>query len=533
MGFIFDEGNLNVSALNTPGAYVQLMNPLGQPNLTPSNAIAIAGTASWGPVNQAQGPFGDVGAASSMFGLFNANLFLTDPYDLMRAVMQAMPQGQTPVSLNMWLTRISDGTDAAASKTLKDVTPDTALDGITLPAKYTGVGGNTIQITIAAAGAANRYNVTITASFGGQTISETYLNIAGSASGASPFWTNLRNALTQGNQSRGPSQLIGTPTSVSATALNPAVGTFTLTGGTDGRSSVTSSTFFGSDVVGNRQGIYSFRGLPIVPAYVYCAGMTDQTKFATIQSFCLSEVMRAVLPFASGTSTSTALSSRSSLGIADKRICYAKDWIYWTDPISGKTLFTDPVAIMIGRAASLSPELSPLNKQVYGVVGTEHPHQYPADEVGQLNSNGIWVIANPCLGSSFFGITSCSTTSLNPVEQPVEYQRLKDYIGIQFATILGKFVGQKQGPYDPDATRAACKSNIDSAMEQMRRGNLLVDWKSKCDAQLNPPNSVQAGYMRAELTYVPYSTVKFVVLNLATSASLSAGQAFAQSDQAA
>jgi uncharacterized protein len=74
MGFVYDEGNLNTAALVTPGAYVQLMTPTGLIVPTPSNAIAIVGTASWGPVNSVQGPFGSVLAASGLYGQFNVKL---------------------------------------------------------------------------------------------------------------------------------------------------------------------------------------------------------------------------------------------------------------------------------------------------------------------------------------------------------------------------------------------------------------------------------------------------------------------------
>jgi hypothetical protein len=529
-GFIFDQGNLNIAALTVPGAYVQLMDPMGGAIADPSNAIAIAGTGSWGEVNKPLGPWGEISSAAAAIGQFDVEKWKTDKSDLMRACMQAFQQAQTDVSLQIWGCRISDGTDVAASLTLVDTTSGTPLTGMILPAKYTGTGGNTIKCLISAAGPANLYNVTFVASFSGQTISETYFNVAGSASGASPFWANLRDAILLGNQSRGPSQLIGTPTSVSTTALNPAAGTFTLTGGTDGRAGVTSSSFFGSDVIGNRQGIYAFRGLPIVPAYVYCAGMTDSTKFATIQAFCTQEIIRAVLPFPAGTSTTTAVTNRASLGISDKRIIYAKNHIYWVDPISGQTILTDPVAIMIARAASLSPQLSPLNKPVYGVVGAEQ-NRHASDETGLLNMNGIWAISNPCLGSPFWGIISDSTTSLNPVERPVAYQRLKDYIGIQFARILLKYVGKPQGLFDPDETRAGCKSDIDSVMRSFFEAKLIVDWQSQCDAQLNNPDSIQAGYMFGKLDYVPYGTVRYVVLNLGTQNHLSAGQALALLEQ--
>lgn len=533
MGFVFDAGDLDINSLTTPGAYVELQPEDGLSVPEPSNAIAFIGTGSWGPLNQAMGPFGRGGEAGQVFGQFDVEKWKTDPYDLMRGMMQALGEAQTDVSLHAFGVRIDDGTSDEASVDLNDTTGGTPLVGITLDAKWTGVDGNTIKAIIGAAGPAHTYDVLLIASIGGLTVGETYRNIKGSASGVSVFWANLKNVLLHGDGFRGPTQLIGAITMGDVDALNPAVGTFSLAGGTDGRSGVTAATFFGSDTIGNRQGVYALRGLQNVPAYFNCLGMRDTTKAATLQALTLTEVMRYIFPLAAGTSTSTALSTRSSVGISDKRFMYAKDDIYWTDPISGQVIFTDPVPVMMGRAGSLSPELSPLNKQVFTVVGTEHPAQYPADEIGQLNSNGIWVITNPCLGSPFMGIASASTTSLNPLEQPVEYERLKDYIGINFAKQLGKFVGRKQGIFDPDATRSACKSDIDSEMDGFQRSGLIEDWESQVDKNNNVPNSVRAGYMRGRLEYIPFFTVKFVVLDIATSIRLSAGQAFAQSQIAA
>ena len=133
----------------------------------------MVGTASWGPVNIVQGPFGDITSAAATYGQFSAALFATDPYDLMRGVMQSLGEAQTDLSLNIYTNRISDGTDAAATIILKDTTTGTAINGITLPAKYTGIGGNTIKVIIAASGASNAYNVTVVAALGGQSIVET------------------------------------------------------------------------------------------------------------------------------------------------------------------------------------------------------------------------------------------------------------------------------------------------------------------------------------------------------------------------
>lgn len=304
-----------------------------------------------------------------------------------------------------------------------------------------------------------------------------------------------------------------------------------MAGGTDGRSGLTSASYFGSDVVGNRQGIYAFRNMNVVPAYIYCAGLTDLTKAANVNAFINQEIIRYVFPLAAGTSTSSAVSTRNSTGIASKRFMYAKDWIYWSDPISGKLLFTDPVAIMIGRAASLSPQLSPLNKSVFGVVASEQKKPYPADEVGLLNGNGIWALANPCLGRNFWGFISASTTSFNLLEQMVEYARLQDYIGLNFARILTKFVGEPQGTYDPDETRVNCKNDIDSVMALYKESKLIQGWESQVDAKNNNPQSIARGYLRGKLKYLPFWTVKYVLLDLATTLTLSPAQVIAQSEQ--
>jgi hypothetical protein len=482
-------------------------------------------------VNTPLGPFGTIGDAAGAVGQFDANKYLADPYDLMRGVMQALGEGQTSASLADYLVRITDGTDIAATVTLMDTTTGTAVAGITIPAKWTGTGGNLHKVIISQGvpnGSILSFNVTFVSTYSGAQQSETFYNIPGAAAASvSPFWANLEARIIGGDSSRGPSALMGAGTSVSNTAHNPALGTFPLTGGTDGRSTVTDANFFGSDVIGNYQGVYALQGLPVVPSFFQCCGLNNSSDFANLQQVCTNEIMRTVIPFPAGTTTAAAITARNSAGISDKRVMYAKDWIYWKDPISGKLLFTDPVSVLIGKMGALPPNLSPLNKQVLTVVATEHQGVYAAAEIGVLEQNGILVIANPCLGNPYFGIMTGNTTSLNPISQPIEYSRLQDWIGLNFASILGQFVGQPQGVYDPDPTRSACKTIIDKFMYGLYQSSIIVDWFSACNAALNNPTTVQQGYLNATLNYVPFGTVKFVVLKLGTSTSLNPGQALA------
>lgn len=517
-GTVFDEGNVNTAALTVPGAYTQIMaDNTGNATLNPSNVIALVGAGKWGQVGKVM-PWSSSGDAGLYYGQYDASL--ADPYDLMQRVLQAFQNAQTQASLTVLTVRITDGTDLAASVPLLDTTAMTPIHGIVLTGKYTGTGGNSIKVIVSNGAGTGLYNVTIIATFGGATNTEQYTNLPGV--GAGVFWTNLANALTQGQANvRGPSQLV-VPSAVSGSAIAPVVNTYTLTGGTDGRSGLTSSSFFGSDVIGNRQGIYALRGQKqLKPAYLGCCGLTDSSKAATLLSFSQQETVRVLFPFPIGTDTTTAVSDKQTNGIADKRFIYLKDWLFWADPVSGVQLLTDPMGLAIGRLGCLSPELSPLNKSVAGVAGSERTTEYPDDEIGLLHTNGILVIANPIEGGAQWGFLTGRSTSLNPNEAPIERSRLQDYIAQQGNGICGQFVGDKQGLTDPDDTRAACKGALDDMFQRLQRAKIIDQsgpgqpgFVTVCDAILNTTASIRARYMIANAWYRPYGGVDFVLVNL-------------------
>jgi hypothetical protein len=227
-------GALNTSALVTPGLYIQIVPPPLAINGVPTNVSGIVGTSNWGPVgvptvigtpSQYQQTFGPVQNRAN---------------DLGTAVAIQALQGAS----NFRCVRVSDGTDAKATAEIES----TCID---ITAKYSGTLGNQISVAIAAAPGTGLFNVTIGLAATGQ--AQTFPNIGGSGNA---FWVALANAINNGI----PGTLVGASPIVSAVAgvgtTAPAAGTTTLTGGTDGVTTITSAVMIGVDTA-PRTGMYA------------------------------------------------------------------------------------------------------------------------------------------------------------------------------------------------------------------------------------------------------------------------------------
>lgn len=511
MPIIVNKADFNPSALQASDLYVRIVPPPGFLRGQPTDILAILGTAAWGPKNQPilLGSPNDL--AANFGGLVAAAS--SDPYDMATDALIAFMQGQK-AGLQIYGVRISDGTDVASSYTLLD-TSGTPKNGLVLNGKWTGsLGNHTIQLTDGSK--TGTYTVTIVPFSGAR--AEVFPNIAYTTPG--DFWNSLKSAINNGMSGiRGPSELV-TAGAVDATAIAPAKGSFSMTGGTDGRSSVVSANFTGSDTAMPKTGIYSLRGLTPAANLLMLAGVTDTTIFTTLNSFVQDEGMVCCVPFAKGTSTTSAISSKKTIGIDSPNLIYAKDWVQWFDSVSGQTRYVPPTAFILGRIACLAPELSPTNKQVYGVVGTERfdatggNQVYSPAEAGQLQQNGITFITNPVPGGQYWGIRHGMSSSSNPVTAPVEYARMTNYLAHSLANFMGKFVGQNQSARPNDSTRAAVKGTIDSFLADLKELGQVDDFKTVCDLTNNSADSIAKHFLYADLQVRYMSSIQFFVISL-------------------
>ncbi|RFB80010.1 phage tail protein [Methylovirgula sp. 4M-Z18] len=125
-------GQINISALNVPDAYVQIAPPQFLFNGVSTNKGGFVGTAAWGPVNAPQ-PFANYSQYATVFGPTINRL-----YDMGGHVFLAAAQGGAGAFYGV---RVTDGTDTAATATLGNT-------GVMLTAKYTGSLGNNLTATI-------------------------------------------------------------------------------------------------------------------------------------------------------------------------------------------------------------------------------------------------------------------------------------------------------------------------------------------------------------------------------------------------
>lgn len=510
---IVQKGALNTTALVVPGLFVQIVPPqVANLNGVPTNVLGVVGTATWGPVNTPT-IVGDMSGYAAAFGAVQNRT-----YDMGTAVAIAVQQGAS----NFRCVRVTDGTDTAATVQDNGTTPD-----ITFTAKYTGTLGNSITVTVSAGGKASSWNVQV--AMPGQPV-EQFSNITGTGNA---FWVNVASAINNGQGAlRGPSQLI-TATADAGTAA-PAAATYTLTGGTDGTTTITTSVLLGTDT-SPRKGMYALRGQGC--SLLDLADGTDTTQWSAVLSFCLSEGIYAISALPAGTSVSTAVTDVQTAGIDSyaMKIMHG-DWLYWFDQTNAVWRLASPASLVAGRLANLSPEQSSLNKQLYaiggsqtfGAPGTSQAHHYADADLQALLGAGIDVIGNPAPGGDYWAVLGGINSSLDPDVNGDNYTRLTNYIAATLNAAMGVYIGRLITP----SLLLDVKTTINTFLGNMLQQGMLGDpgqtplpYSVVCDASNNPFSRTSLGYVQADVRVTYAAINRFFIVNLEGGQTVTVAQA--------
>lgn len=489
-------GALNPTANNVPDLYVQIQQPSVQPmNGLPTNIAGIVGSASWGLKN-APVTVSDAADYVKKFGpLMNRK------FDAGTAVAAAALQGAS----NFRVVRVTDGTDTAASASIGG-------DVLLFTAKYSGSLGNQLQVSQSAGSAAGTIKLTV--SLPGY-LPEAFDNIA--PDGAGKFAAAIETAINQGvNALRGPSALVVATVGATAEPNAFSVGTVTLSGGTDGQPA-SEAALVGTDI-GQRTGMYALRGSGVSVAML--ADVTDASTFTTQAAFGLSEGVYMIATGPAGETIDAAVATKATAGLDSyaAKLMFG-DWIYWYDPVNKATRLVSPQAFVLGRLANLSPEQSSLNKQLYGIVGTQRSMQesvYSTAELSQLVQAGIDVITNPCPGGAFFGVRIGHNTSSNPITNGDNYTRMTNFLAFTLNAGMGRFVGKVQTP----TVRAQAKGTLTSFLSNMEEASMIGNvnggpaFSVQLDDKNNPMSRVALGYMQADVRVTYLSIVEKFLVNL-------------------
>jgi len=612
---IVNGGSFNAAGLQADDLYIQIIPPPASVVGVPVDVVGVVGTASWGPLN-APTLLGTPGDGARNFGPIPVwGSGTIDLHDLATEIVMLFQQAPSQAQLQVWASRISDGTDAPAFGSVMDG-EGTPVAGGVVEALYSGIAGDQLSLTISPGALANTFNVVI-GGFPGVP-AELFPNIPNSAGS---FWQNLANALALGQSGiRPPSQFArfipGTPTEVptEAPTLSPApdgthtqftftlangpvqqgtliltdshgvifadsegngtlqgvggtgtvnyvtkqvaltysvapitattmaadydymvanthapvAGSTPLANGADGRAGVNTAALLGSDASLPKTGLYALRSLNPAPSMAYLAGMTDGTIVSNLQGFADSEGVAMAFAFPTGTSSQAAVTAKQGYGILDFEMLWLKDWIYWYDPVNQQVRLVPPYSTILGRTATLPPHVSPGNKEVFGIIGTERNSPYSGNipysnaEIGLLESAGILFVTNPIPAGQKWGIRHGQNGNPVPPADDVAYTRMTNMLEQLMNRILGQFVDQPQSQSPKDPTRDAMKT-ISNAELQSLQDLGMIDTQDMnggpgylvvCDLTNNTPAQIAARYSSIAWRVVYLSNIRFLIGSL-------------------
>jgi hypothetical protein len=497
---IIQAGAINNTALIVPDLYVEIVPPQNLIlNGVPTNVLGIVGTSSWGPV----GTPVIIGSMSDYY--LNFGPVMPRKYDMGTQLATSVQQG----ACDFRGVRVSDGTDTFASANI----PGTAL---AVTARYSGSLGNGIAISLQPGSKQSSWMLTVNMP-GIQP--EVFDNITGNTAA---FWLALADAVNTGaGVQRSASRLI--KIQPNGNTSTPNVFSLTLgsaTAGSDGAAGVAPHQLVGQDNTA-RTGMYSLRGQRC--GLVLLADADDPTTWSEQAEFSMTEGCYLILTGPAGDSISNAVTTKQFVGLD----CYSTkimfgDWLWWSDQSNGLIRLVSPQGFTAGRLANLSPEQSSLNKQLYGIIGSQTSGQpqsremlsYSSADLATLFSAGIDVISNPQPAGSFWGVRGGRNSASDVTRNGDNYARLTNFISETLSAGMGQYVGQVITGSLYQSIRGTLLSFLHNMFSQGLLGSAdgSLPYSVICDNSNNPATMTGLGYVQANVQ-VQYQAIneKFII----------------------
>jgi phage tail sheath protein FI len=497
---ISQQGAVNTTSLIVPDLYVQIVPPQNLVlNGVPTNIVGVVGTAPWGPVNEPT-IVGTMADYAQQFGSL-----VPRTYDMGTQVATAVQQG----AQNFRCVRVTDGTDAAAYS----VVPGS---NASFTAIYTGSLGNSIVLMLGAGTQPNTWKLSVLLP-GFEP--EVYDGLTGDGAA---FWAGLAAAVNTGlGPQRGPSMLV--IASAGGTTASPAPFSLVLGSsgaGSDGAALVSSIQVVGSDVP-TRSGMYALRGQGCGIGLL--SDCCDPGTWVTQAAFGLQEGIYMILTTPPGDTISNAVATKAQTGLDSysAKLMFG-DWLWWTDQVNAMVRLVSPQGFTAGRLANLSPEQSSLNKQIYGILGSQRAGTpgsgqntaYSTADLSALLGAGVDLICNPQPGGSFWGVRGGHNTSSNPATDGDNYTRLTNYIADTLAAGMGKYVGCVVNSSLFQQIRSTQLSFLNNMYGQGLLGSTdgSLPFTVICDMSNNPSSRTSLGYVQSD-AQIQYQAIneRFIV----------------------
>jgi hypothetical protein len=269
------------------------------------------------------------------------------------------------------------------------------------------------------------------------------------------------------------------------------------------------------------------------------ADVSDTTTFTTQDAFGLSEgvYMIATMPAATGTPSASEVTQQTALVGTGASSYTLKvmfgDWVYWLDTTNQVTRLVSPQAFAAGLLSNLAPNQSSLNKQVFGVIGTQQsglPSSTQAQTYAQADLQVIFgsgsapsfdVIINPIPAGAQWGIGGGFNTSATQGTNDDSYPRMTNYIASTLNAAMGKFLGMVITPSLLLSITSTLTNFLNGLLQQGllsmttdANGNSVLPFSVVCNASDNPQSRTALGYVQANVQVQYEGINKFFIVNL-------------------
>lgn len=497
-------GSVNVSALSVPQALIQIVPPQYLYGGASNNSSGLVGTASWGPVNLAT----DFGSYSQYAQTFGPTINRT--YDMGAHVILAQAQG----AQYFYGVRITDGTDTAATIAV-------LTNCITFTGKYTGTLGNSVNVVVGPGTQQSSSKVVVYNSYLGM---EVFDNLAQGLSG-NAAWVAIAAAINNGSSATRPaSNIIVASAGAGVTAVPTTATTYTLTGGTDGVTTITTAKFLGTDTL-PRSGMYALRGTPI--ARFGLCDCSDSTSWSSQLAFAISISAQAISCTPASDTLATAATELNTAGIDSPWIkVIFGDWVIWLDSVNGvPTRMSSPIGVAIGIRGNLSPEESILNKPINGIVGTQASllnKTYSYADFQALAAARLDIIAlDPSLTNNFIFRLGLNTSS-NPITHDDAYTDVTNWLAQSTQTIANQYIGKTTTQDSLRQSKVALQTFLALAQTNGIIGTFdgSQAYQVVSDTSNNTQATVALGYRYAYVKAIYLGITRFFIVNLEGGASV-------------
>jgi phage tail sheath protein FI len=490
----------NLAGLILPDLYIAELSPPRRVQGIGTGVVGVIGEFQKGPVDtsttigslaQLVDTFGGRGTVTALDGTVTGT-----PYN---GYISLINKGWQ----DLRIVRVSNSGQIAASVTLisQDGSP---LNMLTAVATWVGGYGNNIKFVVS----------------------------AGSHTGRKILMYNERNQIYQFDDvdtttTAGLAKLVtalNKTGQVVVTALQPGIfklGTFTLTGGADGVFNV--GNYTGS--LANEVGLRRFEREDDINIVLWAENgpattaqqVTDMN--VALKSHCDNLSNRigimCALPGYTTDSIVTWLTGDSVVpgqAFLGDRCVFCFPWLQTFDGDISNNILVAPTSFVAAKIASLSPHVSPSNKELGGIVGTEI--NLTRAELVKLTTNGILSIAY-VKGGGYRIRNGRTTEVIDTGRWQIFRRRMTDYIQIALARSLYWAVSE---PHTKELRRQIRQSIVDFLAELESLGmigdpnGLLPAYNVICDVTNNPGSTVAAGRLYCDVRVRLIAAADFIII---------------------